>query len=116
LTSFFRTPLALCQFYFKIEESRIEMLTRTTTSQNFNVDQRINSWMVVQQKDKKDSGVLDCNQGLALGNFICKIYKPLGQNFIIKKYLEQCTLYKNKPNILIGMRESILQYLETPKN
>ena len=87
------------------------MLTRTTTSQNFNVDQRINSWMVVQQKDKKDSGVLDCNQGLALGNFICKIYKPLGQNFIIKKYLEQCTLYKNKPNILMGMRESILQIL-----
>ena len=59
------------------------MLTRTTTSQNFNVDQRINSWMVVQQKDKKDSGVLDCNQGLALGNFICKIYKTLGQDFII---------------------------------
>ena len=79
------TPLAYCQFYKKTEESRIEMLTRTTTSQNFNVDQRINSWMVVQQKDKKDSGVLDYNQGLALGNFICKIYKPLGQNFNIKK-------------------------------
>ena len=96
------------------------MLIRQTTAQSFNIDQSIhdinNPWVVAQQKNENDPCVLDCNQGLALGDFICKIYKPFGKDIVIQKYLEQCIVHREKPNILIGMRESILKYLGVTKN
>ena len=96
------------------------MLRRHKAAQSFNIDQRIHDtnkpWVVAKQKDENDPCILDCNQGLALGDFICKIYKSLGKDIIIQKFLEQCIVYRNRPNILIGMRKSILRYLEVTKN
>ena len=96
------------------------MLRRQKADQSFNVDQRIydtkKPWVATKQKDENDSCILDCNQGLALGDFICGIYKSLGKDIIIKKFLEQCIVHKNRPHILIGMRKSILKHLEVTKN
>jgi len=96
------------------------MLRRQKADQSFNVDQRIydtkKPWVAAKQKDENDSCILDCNQGLVLGDFICEIYKSLGKDIIIKKFLEQCIVHKNRPHILIGMRKSILKHLEVTKN
>jgi len=96
------------------------MLRRQKADQSFNVDQRIydtkKPWVAVKQKDENDPCILDCNQGLVLGDFICEIYKSLGKDIIIKKFLEQCIVHRNRPNILIGMRKSILKHLEVTKN
>ena len=78
------------------------MLMRQTASRSLNADQRVHDknkyWEVTQQKDENDPCILDCNQGLALGDFICKIHKPFGKDIIIRKYLEQCIVHKDKPN------------------
>ena len=96
------------------------MLRRQKAGQSFNVDQRIydtkNPWVAVKKKDENDPCILDCNQGLVLGDFICEIYKSLGKDIIIKNFLEQCIVHRNRPNILIGMRKSILKHLEVTKN
>ena len=96
------------------------MLRRQKADQSFNVDQRIydtkKPWVAVKQKDENDPCILDCNQGLALGDFICEIYKSLGKDIIIQNFLEHCIVHRNRPNILIGMRKSILKHLEVTKN
>ena len=103
-----------------LREGGIEMLRRQKADQSFNVDQRIydtkKPWVAAKQKDENGPCILDCNQGLALGDFICEIYKSLGKDIIIKKILEQCIVHRNRPNILIGMRKSILKHLEVTKN
>ena len=67
------------------------MLRRHKAAQSFNTDQRIHNtnkpWVVAKQKDENDPCILDCNQSLALGDFICKIYKSLGKDIIIQKFL-----------------------------
>ena len=95
------------------------MLIHQTVAQVFDIDRRIHDgdepWIVGPQNED-DVCILDSNKGLALGDFICKIYSPLGKDIVIQKYLEQCVIYKERPNILIGMRDSILKYLEVNKN
>ena len=95
------------------------MLIHQTVAQVFDIDRRIHDgdepWIVGPQNED-DVCILDSNQGLDLGDFICKIYSLLGKDIVIQKYLEQCVIYKERPNILIGMRDSILTYLEVTKN
>ena len=95
------------------------MLIHQTVAQVFDIDRRIydgdEPWIVGPQNED-DVCILDSNKGLALGDFICKIYSPLGKDIVIQKYLEQCVIYRERPNILRGMRNSILTYLEVNKN
>jgi len=95
------------------------MLIHQTVAQVFDIDRRIHDgdepWIVGPQNED-DVCILDSNKGLALGDFICKIYRPLGKDIVIQKYLEQCVIYRERPNILRGMRNSILTYLEVNKN
>ena len=95
------------------------MLIHQTVAQVFDIDRRIHDgdepWIVGPQNED-DVCILDSNKGLALGDFICKIYSPLGKDIVIQKYLEQCVIYRERPNILRGMRNSILTYLEVNKN
>ena len=95
------------------------MLIHQTVAQVFDIDRRIHDgdepWIVGPQNED-DVCILDSNKGLALGDFICKIYSPLGKDIVIQKYLEQCVIYRERPNILRVMRNSILTYLEVNKN
>ena len=94
------------------------MLIHQTVAQVFDIDRRIHDgdepWIVGPQNED-DVCILDSNKGLALGDFICKIYSPLGKDIVVQKYLEQCVIYRERPNILRGMRNSILTYLEVNK-
>ena len=95
------------------------MLIHQKIAQVFDTDRKIHDadepW-VVEPQNEDDVCILDSNQGLDLGDFICKIYSPLGKDIVIQKYLEQCVIYRERPNILRGMRNSILTYLEVNKN